>query len=335
MVQNYKQSTRYTKAILSIIALISVSSLSLAMQHNAGNANNNAGDGVPLSYANLFNMLPMGLDGRDRTNVGWSDLVRSGVKTGFEGAINDTARTTIGEGLKFIPAAVKGLSAIFIGYMYKLSYGTTGLTWNKLVLVCDDINAVVAPYTVKSYDNNTRVRRTTDINQDMNPEIEDKEWLHMQKYIQARLKRAVKVLSETLPCYNLIFYNARHTGIKRAIGNWMHSLSLKDNDSISDATVNLIELLNTLHELFKNYKSAKDAEQNLANTKQWLTLTVKSFKRLAQWLDGDVVVQSGANGRLQFAVVNGGGGGMQGAQTQMNDLFGGGAGGLNLGALGL
>lgn len=247
---------------------------------------------------------------------------------GITHGIRDVTKSTISKVLNKFPEAIHGFAIRFGGYMYKISHGSNGLSWNKLAVFNSRLTTLVLPLTTKSYVNNGKDARANMISQNVDPEFVDENWQSLQSLISREIVHIISELKRALPCYTMVVAGQRNF-MQRGFARMAHALSLKDNEQISCAIVSTIYELEILHGHIIACKTFKDVEQRMDHIKRWLVLTNHSFIQIGNLLKGAVAVAE--RGELPMRLLDQRGGGAA-VQNQMNDLFGGNN-GMNLDSL--
>lgn len=238
---------------------------------------------------------------------------------GITHGIRDVTKSTISKVLNKFPEAVYGFGIRFGGYLYKLSHGSHGLSWNKLAIFNSRLTTLVLPLTAKSYINNGKDARANMISQNADPEFVDENWQSYQKLIAKEIVHIISELRRALPCYSPILVGERNF-VQRGFARMSHALSLKDNEQISCAIMSTIYELEVLYDHIVACKTFKDVEQRMDHIKRWLVLNNHSFVQIGNLLKGSMALVE--RGELPMRLLDQRGGGAA-VQNQMNDLFGG------------
>jgi hypothetical protein len=299
----------YTRNIGSITIL--VLSLSCTTLYGGGDKED--------KYYSLF----PGLSGdrwkaEDFDNASVGKIAQRGLKKGFQNGVDSITKNSTSALLGYIPNTFKSIAGVIGAVLYKASYGTRGLSWNELAIMSNRIYHVTQPFITKSLSSTIRDKRATEISHEMNNDFSDPHWESQQKKITKELTHAIATLTRVLPVYNLAFHSNK-AGIKRTLATWINSMSSQNKEQISYCIITAINDLAVMRNYFNNFKSFKEAEQNIEYIRRWLTWICGTFETIALLLEGDAVNPRAA-GKVLFQKV--GAIAMQTTQNQMTDLFG-------------
>jgi hypothetical protein len=213
------------------------------------------------------------------------DLATHAMRDGAGRAISDTTRTTIGHGIAFIPSLIKNFGLMWGAFLYKLLYGSRGLSQASLKLISDEISRVVQPLTTKSYVSTDRVKRMNDIAQDMNNETHDDNWERMKIKTIKVIDAAHSMLMTSLPCYDNKFIVSN--GLSKLLARCAQTFSSLDTQQISRMITTTCTDLTTLKDYINQCKSLKDVELNNTYIKSWLVLILGNLEQLSALIEGE------------------------------------------------
>jgi hypothetical protein len=213
------------------------------------------------------------------------DLTAYAMRDGAGRAISDTTRTTIGHGIAFIPSLIKNFGLMWGAFLYKLLYGSRGLSQASLKLISVEISRVVQPLTTKSYVSTDRVKRMNDIAQDMNNETQDENWERMKAKTIKVIDAAHSMLMTSLPCYDNKFIVSN--GLSKLLARCAQTFSSLDTQQISRMITTTCNDLTTLKYYISQSKSLKDVELNTNHIKSWLALNLGNLEQLSALIEGE------------------------------------------------
>lgn len=245
-------------------------------------------------------------------------VANRGFKRGITEAFSGTTARTASKLLDDVPDAFRRMGSSIMGLLYKLSFGSRGLSWNDLAIINNRIFTVVQPFIVKTHINNAKEIRSRDVLHEMDEEFVDENWAIQRQKIGKELTHAIATLTKVLPCYNLAFHN-NQAGIRRVMAGWVNALSDQNKDQISYYIITAISDLSALRKYFEGFTSFKEAEQHMEYIKRWLTWTCGTLEIIAYLLEGDHVNPK-AVGKIMFQKISGAT--IQATQNELGSLFG-------------
>lgn len=261
-----------------------------------------------LDAASLFSNFSFpGMQDQSMRGVHYHDMTDA-IKQGLLSSIAKTLNTTSANTLGAVPEAVKKINSMIAGYIYKVAYGSRGLTWNSLALMNNRICTLVGPLTQVSLGSFTKKKRAQFIEQEDSNEDElvvDEYWKAIQVNLIKELEHIKVNLNRVLPCYSLNHYNIQYqSGFRNKIAYILHALSLTDNNQVAYYINKNMHYITLMIEFFKKAQSLEDVQQKHEELKRWISWTHESFQHIARLLESDNTEKPKA-GKLPFIKPNG------------------------------
>jgi hypothetical protein len=241
----------------------------------------------PLMYSQTH--LP---SAKETKKYGVWDITTIGIKQGLQNALLDTTKSTAVHILKPIPQGAASFIAFIAAHIYRLSFGSRGLTWNDLAKVSNLIYSRCLPFTSVSAGSFDKKRRGELVGQDQQLLPQDTSWQEVQEALVQELYHAITFLRKALPCYDLNQAQNPSNGLKHIFARIIQSWSSQNNEQVSFYIIRTMFYIDKLIETIKSFRSFEEAQQKYEVTRRWLNYTCSSFEQVAFFLDNDEAGQS-------------------------------------------
>jgi hypothetical protein len=215
--------------------------------------------------------------------------MKNALKEGVERGTQDAARSIV---TTILTAPFKdfhgGIFKFFTLYLYKLGFGSLGLSWNILSNLAHRINGLCVPYTGALPEVRDRKRRG-ELTGDQLLEPIENNWVSVRDEILIKeIEHAVEFLKRYSSPYDQSYQDASYFSLKYHVGRLMHAFSTHDKKEVSDYVQYSIGYLVTLCGIIKNLNNFVEVEQKSNEVKKWLDAAMGAMEQIALWLNNGV-----------------------------------------------
>jgi hypothetical protein len=215
--------------------------------------------------------------------------LKLGVTKGVEDAVIQTAHTILTSPLRNLQTNVNGFFGLLGLYLYKLAFGSLGLSWNTLAKLNNRIYALCSPFTGALAEAKDRKRRgeLTGIDADSSLVLTESSWVIVRDELLKEIEHAIGFLKRYSSSYNQSYQEASYLSFKFHIGRLMHAFAPHDNEEVCFYIDRAVRYLEQLIEIIKTVNSFEEVEQKSNYIKRWLGWACASMEQIALILEGE------------------------------------------------
>lgn len=247
------------------------------------------------------------------------NAVQEGVENGISDAVQGTVYSVLTTPLKAIQQNVNGFFGLIGLYLYRVAFGSLGLSWSTLAKLNNRIYTLCIPFTGPSAGDTVKKRRAELIAGDTE-EVTENNWLPVKEDLIKELEHAIAFLKRSSNSYNKSYQDYCIINPKYYINRIMHAFAPHDNEEVCfyiDRTINYLE---KLIESIKAINNFEEIEQKAMQIKRWLTWSCNSFEQIALILQAEGGARP-TNG-LNFLKPTIAGGNQAAGMGQLADILG-------------
>lgn len=262
-----------------------------------------AGSLEELLLMQNLNRYDMAYDPNIDLDTDFSKVLKYSLKSGIKNGISSTTRDVVSNSLKFIPGGISKFGNFLGAMLYKLSFGSRGLSVSDLAKINNRIYNLCLPFANVSAGSMDKKRRASLIDQDQSGiTLNDENWKAVQTELINELEHAVYYLEKSIPCYDLNKLKCSMLSPKLFLAKVVHALSNEDHEEINYYIIRAVTYLNKLIEQINSFTSFEDTQNKCEDTKRWLSWTLNSFEQIALFLDDNASLKS--SNRVPFQRLN-------------------------------
>lgn len=260
-----------------------------------------------------------------------SELWRSfkdGVDRGISRTGANFAESIFTLPIKYFPTLIGGSTSLLGIYLYKLAFGSLGLSWNGLAKMNNRVYTLCKPFTFVPAGNTVKKQRLKNLEGQLDDLKEipasilnENNWTAYQEALIQELEHTVNFLKRTANSYNKSYMTESYFSLKFQLGRIVHAFSSHDNDEVCFYIERTISYLEKIIELLKNIGSFEEIESKVDQFKRWLMLTNTAFEHVALMLVGDNGLKP-SNG-LSFQKLNAESSSSSSASSVLDTILGG------------
>jgi hypothetical protein len=230
----------------------------------------------------------------------FTDMVKgalqSGLEEGVRGTIKHVATTVLTSPFKNLQSNMHGFFGLLGLYMYKLAFGSLGLSWSTLAKLNNRIYNICSPFTSAQLEIKDRKRRAELTGSVEGPvggsPVEnsvsvENNWLSVKEELLKELEHAIDFLKRSSNAYNGSYKNYSFLNPKFHVGHLVHSFAPHDNQEVCFYIDRSIQYIGKLIGIVQALNSFEEVEQKSGQIKRWLAWTCGSLEQIALFLEGD------------------------------------------------